>query len=631
VIPRASLAAAASVVVLALAAPFACGPVEPPPPSTDVTNVCPCGGYQAEQLDAGLPLASCSGGICVSNLSSDPLLVIEVPESSRNYPGITMTIQRSALSSPNTEACHGSCVQLPLPAGDIGSLALDPLVGAATGIGVDFGNGGGRTSIPVQVQYFPLWAVTGTSAGASGLPTASLVPASQIGLPLLPLRALSAIAPVSGPNGSPGYGWRLSLGAGDYVREIVPVDDRFPPSSATLHIASVGGQEESLVQVDDQATPANRQLTIDWPLHDLRGFQAYLRDRTTHRRMSSRVTITDPSPGPVTLNTFGIPVVGATSANLEKVVEPPEGSLFPTFADPLLALDTIGTAAIPFLPDPVTVSGSTEAGGRPVESDLIFTSTTFNVAANKGGITIISDPTQGSDRNAGRRALHYTTTVHTPPSTGRFSVLLPPGEFEIFVRPTDPSLGGGATMLQEFYPNKPARAQTQTASQLGVLRGTVHVADGRPLPRATIEARPGASLASAGLDPRTWPRVRSTTTDDTGAFVLPVDPGVIDLAVEPVVGTGFPVITRSALTVAPGATLDFDAMPQPLVIPAPVAIDLVLHDAADNPVAGALVRAFDVSSNAPPVPPGSTAALIEIGSWRSDATGHLQMLVVPPH
>jgi hypothetical protein len=628
--PRAWLPAAASVVALALAAPFACGPVDPPPPSKDVFNVCPCGGYVADLLDAGPQTASCSGGMCVSNFSYDPLLVIAIPDSSRNYPGITLTIQRSALSSPNTEVCHGSCVQLPFPAGDTGSLALDPLVGAATGIGVDFGNGGGRTSIPVQVQYFPLWTVSGASTGASGLPTASLVPASQIGLPLVPLRALSATAPVSGPNGTPGYGWRLSLGAGDYVREIVPVDDRFPPSSATLHIASVGGQEESFVQVDDQSTPANRQLTIDWPLKDLRGFRAYLRDRTTHRRASSRATITVPTPGPVTLNTFGIPVVGATSANLEKVVEPPDGTVIPTFADPLLALDTIGTAAIPFLPDPVAVSGSTEANGLPVESDLIFTSTTFNVAANKGGITIIPDPTAGSDRNAGRRALHYTTTVHTP-SNGRFSLLIPPGEYEIFVRPTDPTIGGGATMLQEFAPNVPARAQTQTASQLGVLRGTVRVADGRLLPRAVVEARPGASLASTTLDPRTWPRIRSTTTDDAGVFVLPVDPGVLDLAVQPVAGTGFPVITRSELTVAPGETLDFDATSQPLLVPAPVAIDLVLHDAADNPVAGALVRAFDVSSNAPPVPPGSTAALIEIGSWRSDATGHLQMLVVPPH
>jgi hypothetical protein len=610
-----------SLLLAGTAAWIACGPVGAPPEPMYVTNSCPC-----------QPTVSCSAGICTSNALIDPLLVIAFPDSSRDYPGVTLTVLYSELTSPRAEPCKNTpsplpkCVQVPAAYNDSGSLSASRELAASTGIGVDLR--ANSANLPVSVVYYPQDEVDSGVVGAKPTP----VDAPLAGLPLLPVPAFS--------DPAQAYVWRSPVGAGDYERDIVPTDDRFPPSISLFTFPPIPSISPTTfpppvasppyTQVDDAGVPGSTELTITWPEQDLRGFQIFLRNSVTKRRVSSRVTITEVAPGPLTLNTVGLSSLGG--GPYEKVLAPPAGAPIPVFADPLPPTPSPMTAVVPKLATPILVSGIVEAPDHtPIEADLLFDSTPANPLNDQGGIAILSS---SSDRNSGRRALSYSTTAHSSPGTGHYVVTLPPGQYDVFVSPTDPSVAASASgtmtiRVQDLPPyNYTAGAQTLSASAFATLHGTVRAADGRPLPGARVEVHP-AALDVATIDPRRWRRVRATTTAADGTYSLDVepDPGMLDMVVLPVDGTGFPVTTRSGVPVAVGTT-----SLQDVVVPAPIAIDLVLHDPADNPVGDALVRAFVPSATSPPssVPATVPHAALEIGSWRTDATGHLQMLLAPP-
>jgi hypothetical protein len=558
----------------------------------------------------------------------DPLLVISFPDTSRDYSGVTLAVHVSKLAASNTSACHDTCVHIPAPAEQAGLLEATSALAASSGIGVDLGSQGADVSLPVSVVYFPQAQVVSGIVGAKP----PLVDAPLAGLPLLPVPALFDTPSFpSGPNNvNHGYGWRISLGAGDYERDVVPTDDRFPPVISQTSITSVSAARPTYNQVDDAGVPGSTELTITWPEQDLSGFQVFLRNSVTQRRVSSRVTITEPAPGPLTLNTVGIPSLAG--GPYEKVLAPPPGVPIPMFADPLPPTSSPMTAVIPVLPTPIDVSGLVETpDGIPIEADLLFDSTPANPLNDQGGIAINQLASSNENRNSSRRALSYSATAHSSRS-GHYAVTLPPGEYDVFVSPTDPSVAASAsnTMTIAVLTDKPftAAGQTRVAGRFATLRGTVRAADGRPLSGARVEVHPTA-IDVATIDPRRWRRLRTATTAADGTYSLDVEPGTgtLDMVVLPVDGTGFPVTTRSGVPVAAGV-----ATSQDLVVPAPIAVDLVLHDPADNPVANALVRAFAVSATPLPstVPPTVPHAALEIGSWRTDATGHFQMLLAPP-
>jgi hypothetical protein len=601
-------------VLVAAGAWIACGPVGAPPELTYVVNTCVSACKQPDPL----PAASCTGGRCVSNAALDPrmTMVFAIPGGSRVYPSVTIIQPLGSLLAPETVACHRPCVRLrlPQPTGERSSLEATDAFAALAGLTL----GGQNASLPATVVYYPLAKLV-VSASAT-----TFVDARLSGLPLLPVRALAdpRAARVPGPNGVQGFGWRVSFGPGDYERDIVPTDDRFPPKIDTQTFDGLTNPITVVTGVDDAGLPGSTELTVIWPEQDLRGFQVYLRDATTKRRVSSRVTIGESAPPPMTLNTVDLPDGGL----FEKVLAPPEGMPIPEFADPLPPRTIgIGTATVPILPTPLTVSGLVEtADNVPLEADLIIESTP--VVVDKGGIAI--QTSTDSNRNSSRRALSFATTTRTS-SKGHYDVTLPPGEYDVFVSPVDPNAAAAAsnsmTILIRNEPPYTAAAQTQHAARFVTLRGVVRAGDGRPLPAATVEVHPDA-LTVATIDPRRWRHVRSTTTAADGSYAIDVEPGTLDLIVRPVEGTGFPVTTRSNLDVTADASPSGSG---DVVVPAPVITDFVLDDYLDNPVAGASVGAFAETEDAgapATVPRGQT----QIGRAMTDGTGHFEMLLVPP-
>jgi hypothetical protein len=162
-----------------------------------------------------------------------------------------------------------------------------------------------------------------------------------------------------------------------------------------------------------------------------------------------------------------------------------------------------------------------------------------------------------------------------------------------------------------------ADGKTLVAAAQATFAGKVQLPNGQPLYGATVEAHASASLAGTSLAPARWPRTASTLTDASGAFSLAVDPGTYDVVVEPVDGTAFPWTTVTAQTVSAGQTLTF----APLVVPAPVLIDMTL-ESDNSALGGAIVQAFTS-------PPGQAYA-VQLGTWMTDASGHLSMYVTPP-
>jgi len=618
----------------ALGVGASCGPVAGPPPSPLTVNACPehpCSGYASAEPP------TCTNGICVAGSDGsnfDFTLVVSLPELSFYGAGITVPIRsfRAALTAQcNLSNSTSYCLQIPTIVEPQGELLVERSVveSADAGTYIDTSEDAGtpisQWSLPIQVHYRPMWPPPDPTFTTPPV----YVEAASIGLPLDPVQ--SSVGPptfstsgIGAPRGATPLEWRAPLWQpGTYERDIVPDNSAFPPVTMTISAAN-----DSF----SSAIPSAAQLTVSVAEGNvsLQGFNVYLRDATTLRRVSSEATLGDSASQSVTLLTspppFGAPF--APGAKLEVVVSPPEGYPIPYLADPILLdpsgnpLGTSESESFPALPSPVTVSGTVAAPDlTTVGATLVIDS--IATTGSTGGITTLNpdDPAQPF--------VHYSTTARTD-ATGEYTVTLPPGTYDVFVTPavgTRAAAGSVPLVVASPLGTEPpvATGKTLQAPALGILAGTATVADGRPLAGAIVQAQAAVSLA-ATLDPRRWPRTQTTTTDANGVFAMFVDPGTYDVVVQPVPSTGLPWTTLSSQVVTAGQTLTL----APLLVPAPVSIDLVLHDPLDNNLVQTLVRAFAPASGATSPTPGGPLPVIEIGSWLTDASGHITMLLAPP-
>jgi hypothetical protein len=509
------------------------------------------------------------------------------------------------------------CVSLPPAVTVTGSFVVQSGVETCAGNTPDTGG----ASLPVQVEFFPLSSL------------APVTSADAVSLPLLPVVGLaqgSNSAPTLGPGHTPGTNWTAMVGAGLYEEDIVPIDTTYPPERVQGQIAAglpalALSTISSLDECGGGTTSSQTTFTVTRADGgSLAGFSTYLRDATTLRRVSSVASFVDGSSGTATLLTIGM--WPPTSA-LQLVVAPPEGSPIPTYADNILVSQTqLNATTFPALPPPVTVTGEVDGpDGAPIDADLVIDSTAPGSTGGQenGGIAICvngdcSPPAYASTP----RPLAFSTGAHA--TAGRYSVVLPPGDYDVFIVP---ALGAAASatltdLSVQWFANAPPIAEGKTLQAVApaTIAGIAKLANGSPLVGATVEARPSASLPGATPPiPRThWPRTWSALTDGTGAFTMAVDPGTYDVVVEPVGGTGFPWVTAVAKGVASGDTLAFD----PIVVPAPILIDMTLQAADTSPAAGAIVRAFTT--------PASATYAIELGTWQTDDDGRFVMYVAPP-
>ena len=601
-----------------------CGSVAAPPPSPVAVNACPPDSCASYVQSGG---AACSQGLCVSNETLDFTLVVSTSaiESSmasiEDPASVTLTIPRFVSTYLRANACRGdlTCASMPLAVLTSGTLTVDGATQVCAGRPDTDG-----TALSATVEYRPLW---------------SLVSAPTVGLPLVPVPA--------GPdplNNAPATEWSARFGpsvrfgpsstpALEYEEDIVPVDPNYPPVRLTAAFQG-GGQAQSVALNVDECSGGKvsglSSFMVTRGNGTFGGFTAYIADAVTLERVSSLAALTDTPNAPVTLLTSGVLLPSGWKSGYDIVIAPPAGAPIPIYADTIAPVAQLGQVNFPPLPAPLTVSGSVLGpSGEPIDADLVLQSTQPSATSAAGGITVCanadcSSPAPGSTQ----RPLSFATTAHATRSSG-YSVVLPPGDYSVFVLPAlGEAAGATATSLnlQLALPGVPpvAEGKTLVAGALGTIEGAVTLADGRPLVGAEVEAHVAASVVALGGDPRLWPRTVGTLTDENGGFLLAGDPGTYDIVVRPIEGTGFPWMTVTSQAVSAGSVLSFPLPMSALVVPAPIFVDMTLQDGEGVALAGAVVSAYAPVLNAGSVPQ------IQLGAWLTDAAGHFTMDLAPP-
>jgi hypothetical protein len=630
-----ALAPLALATVLGLAP--SCGPVAPPPPSAIPSNSCPPDSCASYPLVAGQPASCNSNGQCTYSSLIDFTLVISLPITSFSAPGVSFAIPNFITSyvADKTKLCGPSCAFVPAPTAQAGELNVD----GTTQICARRPNDGGAI-LPADVEFFPLWSLSATSV---------TVPASTVGLPLLnvAMRTEASDFGGSGPSGTPATEWKGLLAPGRYEEDIVPVDPNYPPKRFAASVQSSAAFQAVPISADPgecepSPPPFNTSFNVVQGTASLEGFTVYVRDPTTLRRISSLATLTDAAGGAITILTSGVLTsAGEWPSGSELVVAAPDGVALPTYADTIAPVASLGQVTFPSLPTPVTVSGFVQGpDGASIDADLLIDSTPPSSQTTAGGILICTDANcTSTESGATQRPLSYSTTAHATATAG-YSVALPPGEYDIAIIPAIASGPGIASVSQKVQPALQgvppvAAGRTLVAGALASMVGTVKLADGRLLVGASVEAHAALALETTldpilnRTDPRRWPREASAVTDVAGTFSLSVDPGLYDIVVRPVDGTGFPWVTLRSQIVGAGGTLSFSGPTSEIVVPAPVFIDMTLNDSV-GAVAGAVVRAYFPLTQMSVTPVGAPPPEVELGAWLTDANGHFSMFVTPP-
>ena len=597
-------------------------------------NVCPthpCTAY----LQTPAPI--CNGGAClVSSLYSNLLLVVSLAEDSDFAPGQSLAIPYGSLN-PGSVTCAGTtpCAQLSGYAVVEGQYTAQPQVQQPypNGVGWNLGNPGQTTALPIHVTYRPLW-----QPGGAGTAT---LDATRLGLPLdvIPAFVVVETSPSSpiGPVKGPSIGFQANLQANMSYEATFqpdpPFDAAFPPEVENVTFVT-GRQtaEDALVPDLTMVLSGSKILGQQIPsfsvyrLPDgLAGWQTYLRDATTRRRVSSIGTLGTRTNNcastkcTIVLPTNYHPADGDALTGAEIVIVPPASLSLPTYVAGFLAGEFLYAQHYPVLPAPFTVTGSVAAvgGTTPVEADLYFEVAQGNTM--EGIYT--NEPLVGLALNATNFEYTAKTTALIDPSTGKasYSITLPPGAYSVTVRPLDAV--HQVTTLPVFDVD-PAAGAMSPDLQVDVLRpvqGSVHILDERPMAGALVEAIPapctsGATGPCVPMDPLTMPRDAQTTTAANGSFDLALDPGSYLLRIQPQDGTLFPWVTKPLLVGPTAVTVP------PITIPAPVHAGVQLYDPYGNAVVGAVVRVYQVPASGP---------AIEVGRALTDATGTYDLYLAP--
>jgi hypothetical protein len=614
---------ARAILVAAVGVGLACEPIAGEPGAAAPINACPAHPCEAYRQPGEAP--TCVAGVCVvPPPPTSLLLVIGLATDSYLAPGQTYI---TVLNGPPMGS--GSC-QIPscsppsvcrLPEW---SPKTDGYVVAQSVVGPDEANfylgSAVFTTLPVQATFRRL-------LGPS-------LDAFDLGLPVEPVLAQNVIQPDGtppGPNGTPQIQFRTNLQPGCYERTLqpyAPLSRVFPPEINSWSTDQIGATATvTSFDVTSEETTLPNGLTRTYPTFSIRradglgGWTAYLRNIQTKRIFSNVVPLTGSLAEGVTLLTNHVPATGDALAGLELVLAAPADQPLPT--EVLAPAGAPGSQELaypevyPPLPTPVTISGRIATpAGAPVDADVYFTATD------------ITDPLGQKFPPNFEFATHVSTTTDPRTGASTYSALLPRGDYQIAVRPTDASnaivvatraVGGeGNVMTGEDF----------DVSPLVAVSGKAFVADGRALAEAIVEVLPTQCApsfeVSGSPDPAgaCLPRAASTTTALDGSFALAVDPGQYLLRVRPREGSRLPwKIQPLVVGMAPMVVGS-------VVVPAPISVGMELTDSAggadvtgDNRVINAVVGVFTV--------PTSSAPAVQLGAAITDFSGNYEMYIAP--
>jgi hypothetical protein len=633
----------------ALAFVVACSPISPPATSGAPVNACSestCSAYE----DAGAP-PSCENGACVVPASlSGVIFVVELSADSSFAPERTFVVPYDhlfdGLPSPTSTCAAPTCGHLPGFGVVSGSYVINGCVQSppgecAKGIGFNLGNASPTlgilpTALPVTATFRMLEDSWHDDVVSLGLPVASVRAESFV----------NSLGTDPGPQGAQDLAFQTFLEPGTYERTLVPdppFDAVFGPEvracegastcAAAITVDAVKALFERDLVAGFDATKEEPGLGPTLPTFNiaraerLEGWSAYLRDAKTSQTISNVRPLSGTLASGVLLLT-NRPGAPDALTNAELVVAPPAGTPIPTGVFPALGQELPVQETYPPLPQPVTMTGNVVfVDGSSVPADLVFEALSIS---DQSGRTVSNFEFVGYA--SARRATSAGASV--------YSVLLPPGQYRVDVRPIDPTIA--VTIADVLVDVSPAVFHRDfTVLTMSTVQGTAVVADERPLSGATVEALPtqcfappataDAGVAPAAIAPSSspscLPRSGQVTTRPDGSFALDLDPGGYILRVRPVDGSRLPWVTQT-LTV--GVDPSQQLPPVSFMVPAPAHAGMQLFDPTlQNPIVNGVVRAFARPTQAPSATSPPTPA-IELGRAITDTNGRFDLYLALP-
>lgn len=376
--------------------------------------------------------------------------------------------------------------------------------------------------------------------------------------------------------------FRLALTAGVYDVSIFPESSELPPVLWTSRVDLSASLERDLV------LPA----------------------QSAFRRIAGLVVRSETTRTPVA----GVHVQAFTASGA------PASTVAKTFADgrfSLLALpgDATYSVRVSSTPDGPKIPTVEKAGlvvaAPSVDAGLIA----LGVYAEPLAVTgTVHGRTENGDLPVGRANVQLSGPVGngtwveqvTTTANGEFHAELPPGRYDVEIRPPidgDFAFLTGALVLSTSGPHE------WRLERKAVLSGQVLDPAGKPVSGVSVQAARIGALGSVSSDSVRYEQ--SASTDGAGMYSLRLDPGVFDLTFSP---EGRP-LARSRLS---GVAIQGDAVRQDHRLPDGVVLAGVLREVGGRAFPGVTVEVFESSADA-------TAPLL--GSGVTDGDGWYRVVV----
>lgn len=247
----------------------------------------------------------------------------------------------------------------------------------------------------------------------------------------------------------------------------------------------------------------------------------------------------------------------------------------------------------------------------------------FGNQAVPATLSIRSDQIDGAD---GFHA--FQRTVQTD-ATGKFQLLLRPGQYTLVAAPADSTEHAISTVEWTLSGNDLGNGKTILVTPKSELGARVLLPTGAPaadipvLLESSVEDR--KTLLEQALESDA-PLTANTAsaTGPTGRFALAVDPGFFDLSVQPAGESGWPWIVRQRIGVTANDGTDPTSLGD-LLLSSPVVLQGSLLSPTGRTLSNATIRVFMTQTDEST---GSQAA-VKIAGSKSGPNGEFQLLLPP--
>ncbi|MBM4376086.1 MAG: hypothetical protein FJ095_13455 [Deltaproteobacteria bacterium] len=217
---------------------------------------------------------------------------------------------------------------------------------------------------------------------------------------------------------------------------------------------------------------------------------------------------------------------------------------------------------------------------------------------------------------------------------GNFAVNVLPGKYDVVAVPASGTEFALTNETWTFADNDLGKGRTLELRLVSRLAGTVVTTQSSPLEGLAVQSSPAVSedvsLLEAVFSPgqsallTSLPRTSSASTNERGAFELPVDPGRLDLFVKPERTSNLPWLVRRSLAISATDPQALDLGELRLRNPAVLVGEVVTPDGM--PLPDVTVRAW---LSLPASSKDERPSAVTLGEATSDATGRYRLLLPP--